>query len=192
MSDYRFMLNADGTITRGKLYRLPSEWTSDSWSNYWDGNETAAFVVNYGSRLDIDIVEGTNSERGMRAAEAFRAERGNMLGSYRALDRLAKRLTGNRDAAFICVGLDRGTDLYALTYDGDPDRSFCDEIEAVWNGDIWRIECEEFAPGVGWINDWMPSDEYPEEFYGEDKATAEFERVFNLAEFPAEQFVGGE
>lgn len=121
---------------------------------------------------------------------AYKNARDNGQDPDEALSKVAQRITNNPEARFICVGLDRGVDFYVLTWDGDPNGTWRDEIEAVYHGDIYRIECEEFQPGFGvGGGDWTPSDEYPEEFYGEDKAEAEFARIFALTEFPADMLV---
>lgn len=194
--EWRFSVNEhDGTITRGRAYRLPEDWTTDAWSNYWDGDGQIAFTVDYhyGGRHVILVTEGNDmNDLGERLIEGRNRmlDRGGWPDSY--LDRAARLITGEPESRFIHVGLDRGTDLYALSWDGDSDNTWRDEIEAVWNCDIWRIECEEYAPGMGTGgSDWTPADEYPEEFYGEDKARAGWEKAFDLAEFPTENTVDG-
>lgn len=185
MSDYRFSVSEhDGTITRARLYRLGDEG-GDSWRWYWEGDGQVAFID--GDRRD-GVYALTDNEDTERAIAAFKAERD--YDQSGALDRVAVRITEQSNARFICVGLDRGTDLYALAWGGDPNGEWRDEIEAVNWGDIYRIECEEFQPGFGVAGgDWVPADEYPEEFYGEDKAMAEFARIFPLTEFPADLLV---
>lgn len=193
-TDYRFTVNTEPyattpTITRGRAYQLPSDWCADSWSHYWDGTDMVAFIDG-DYRDGIYPVKGCDNDETDRAIAAFKAEQDTLTGSSDGLHRLAKRLTDNPDAKFICVGLDRGTDLYALSWDGDPSGDWAREIEAVNYGDIWRIEVEEFQPGMGMGGgDWVPCDEYSEEFYGEDKALAEFARIFEMAEFPAEMMI---
>lgn len=182
---YDTTIDANGhvTITRGRAYQLPSDWTGDAWSHYWDGGGMCAFY-DEGFR-GLRIVDGADEGESEQALAAYRADREDVTG---ALDTLAQTMTGQEDARFIPVNIDRGVTLYALSYDGDPDGTWRDEIEAVACGDIWRIECEEYRdyglPDTE--NNWLPSDEYPEEFYGEDKARAEFERIFPLPEFPAD------
>lgn len=187
-TDYRFSVEHDGTITRARAYRLPSDWTSDTWTHYWDMDTMTAFIDG-GYRDGVYAVTGCDNDETERAIAAFKAEQDTLRGASDGLDRLAKRLADNTDARFIHVSLDRGADLYALAWSGDPDNAWRDEIEAVNCGDVWRIECEEFLPYVGEHGAWLSSDEYPEEFYGEDKATSEFARIFPLTEFPAENMV---
>lgn len=194
-TDYRFDISEhDGTITRARAYRLPSEWTTDEWRHYWDGVEVPAFIdEGYRGRR---VLNGTNAEEDSeRAIIAYDHERIGAPGGEGALGRLAVRLTEQTDqrepsARFICVGLDRGSDLYVLSWGGDPDNEWRDEIEALNYGDIWRIECEEYRPGFGMGgSDWVTTEEYPEQFYGEDKARSEFERIFPLDAFPAEKII---
>ncbi len=184
--------NGERTILRGRLYQLPSDWTCDSWRDYWDGDGMVAFIEDRG------CTAVTENEETERAITAYR------YSGPDALDRLAPRLIEphNPESRFIHVGLDRGTDLYALSWDGDPEGEWRDEIDAVYHGDIWRIEVEEYQPGMGYVvpgstadqsGDWVPSDDVCAEWYGEDKARAAFEtREFPLAAFPAEMFVTAE
>ncbi len=184
MSDYRYMTNNDGTITRGRLYRLPSDWTSDAWSNYWDGNGMVGFYEEY-ARGQRTLHDDADNDR---ALAAYQSAKNYDTDPDVALRSVARRITGQWDADFICVGLDRGMDFYVLSWGGANDE-WRREIEAVSEGDIYRIECEVYLPYVGEHGCWLSEDEYPEEFYGEDKASAEFTRVFDMAEFPAERFV---
>lgn len=195
MNDYRFSIDENtGTITRARAYRLPSEWTSDEWGHYFGEDTVAFYDEGYRGLRAYEGEWGTDTEGCDRAMVAYSTEQDNLPRSEGAMKRLAVRLTGQTDqrdpaADFIRVGLDRGVDFYVLTYNGDPDRSFAREIEAVNEGDIWRIECEEFLPYIGEHGAWLSSDDYPEQFYGEDKALTEFARVFGLTEFPAETLV---
>lgn len=191
MSEYRFSTvtspgNGETTIYRGKVYRLPSEWTTDSWSHYFDGDTFVGFTVHYwrGTPDVTPLVENDDNERAMAAYLAMHKGR---PGSDEALDRLAVRLTGTEEARFISVGLDRDYDAYVLSYDGDPSNEFRNEIEALYYGDIWRIEVEEFDG-----TDWHPYDDVCEEYYGEDKAREGFEKEFPLDAFPAEVLVGSD
>jgi hypothetical protein len=171
------------TITRGRVYRLPSDWTTDSWRHYWDGGSMVAFIDG-GYRDGTYAIDGTDPEQTERAVTAYR------YSGEEALQRLAPRLTGNADSVFVVVGLDRGVDCYALAWSGENANEWRDEIEAVWHGDIWRIEVEEYAPGRGpGGSDWVSADEVPEEYYGESKAEAGFKREFPLDSFPAELLV---
>ncbi len=186
-STYRFDVEPDGTITRGRVYRLPTDWSSDAWSHYWEGDSQVAFY-DEGFR-GRRVVDGCNEDDAARAIAAL------TWGGHEALDRLAVRLIGSDDACFTAVDLDRGTTLYALSWGGTDTAAWRDEIEAVWNGDIYRIEVEEYHPYMGGDGPlegrWLPADEYPDEMFGEDKAQAEFEKVFPLDSFPAERLVGG-
>ena len=188
MSDYRFSTvttpaNGETTIYRGRLYRLPSEWTTDSWSHYWDGDGMVGFYEEYarGQRM---LVDNADSERAM---SAYLSAKNHGADEHEALDTLAVRLTGSEDSRFIVVNLDRGSDLYVLAWGGDPDNTWRDEIEALYNGDIWRIETEVFDG-----TDWHPDDDVCDEYYGEDKARAGFEKEFPLDAFPAEVLVGSD
>lgn len=181
---WRFDVDSNGTIIRGRAYQLPSEWISDAWSCYWDGDWAVGFYEEY-ARGRRPLNDSDECERAISAYQSAHNYGGD---PHAALDRLAERLTGNPEAQFICVGLDRGMDFYVLSWSGDPDNVWRDEIEAVNDGDIWRIEVEEYQPGMGPDGSgWVPCDEYPEEFYGEARAMTEFEKVFPLAEFPAER-----
>jgi hypothetical protein len=186
MSEYRFCTvttpaNGETTIYRGKAYRLPSDWTSDSWQHYFDSDTMVGFYEEY-VRGQRTLVDNDDSDR---ALAAYCSAKNHGADPHEALDRLAVRLTGNEDARFIVVGLDRGCDLYVLAWGGDPDNSWRDEIEAVNNGDIWRIETEEFDG-----EQWHPADDVCEEYYGEDKAIEGFHKEFPLDAFPAEVLVG--
>lgn len=193
MSEYRFSTvtspgNGEITIYRGKVYRLPDEWTTDSWSHYWDGMDTVAFYdEGYRGRRVVDGIEPVeDAERAITALDK---------GGPEALDRLAARLHPEpvgtysvQDWApgYFTVPLDRGMDLYVMSWHGDT-ADWRDEIEAVWNGDIWRIETEEFDG-----EQWHPADDVCEEYYGEDKAMQGFHKEFPLTEFPAEVLVGSD
>lgn len=192
MSEYRFSTvtspgNDQTTIYRGRLYRLPSEWTTDRWSDYWDGMDTVAFYdEGYRGRRVVDGIEPVE--------DAERAIAALTHGGPEALDTFAARLYprpvgySEQDWApgYFTVPLDRGCDLYVLSWHGDTDE-WRDEIEAVWHGNIWRIETEVFDG-----TEWHPADEVCDEYYGEDKAQAGFEKEFPLDAFPAEVLVGSD
>ena len=182
-SEWRFFVNEnDGTIYRGRLYRLPDD-SGDTWRDYWDGDLMVAFIDGGYRDGTYAVTENDGTEQ---AITAYR------WSGEEALQRLAPRLADNPDAVFIHVGLDRGMDCYALCWSGENAAEWCDEIEAVWHGDIWRIETEEYAPGMGVDgSDWVPSDDVPDEAYGEDKAAAWFAKEFPLDAFPAERLVVG-
>lgn len=171
-------------VTRGRAYQLPIDWAQDTWSSYWDGD---CMVAVYDSR---DYSSPTSGEDTDRAKYALRMAREYGQDVDAALTRLARRIEGNWAARFIPVPIDRGVTLYALSYDGDPEGTWADEIEAVSNGDVWRIETQTYEPGFGWDRgDWNPADDVCEEWYGEDVAQRDFERAFPLTAFPAELFI---
>jgi hypothetical protein len=187
MSEYRFSItttpaNGEVTLHRGKPFRLPSEWTTDSWNNYWDGDHAVGFYEEY-ARGRRPLGDSDDSERAM---SAYTSAKNHGRDEHEALDTLAVRLTGNEEARFIVVGLDRGADLYVLAWSGDPDNTYRDEIEALNLGDIWRIETEVYDPFTG---TWSPDDDVCEEYYGEDQMEKGFHKEFPLTEFPSEMFV---
>lgn len=183
--EWRFDVNPhDGTISRGRMYQLPE--STESWQFYWDGSTIAGFYDEgfRGKRImDTDATE--DSERAL-AAYVTAANYGR--DPHEALDAVAERISGDPDSCFISVGLNRGCDLYVHSWNGDPNNEWRDEIEAVYNGDVWRVEVEEYDEG--WPGNWRPADEMCEEWYGEDKARAGWEKAFPLAEFPAERVIG--
>jgi hypothetical protein len=187
MSEYRFSTvttpaNGEVTIYRGKPFRLPSEWTSDEWTHYWDGDHAVGFYEE-GFRGQRTLSDNEDSER---ALAAYTEARRHGRDEHEALDTLAVRLTGNDESRFICVGLDRGRDLYVLAWGGDSDGVYAREIEALNEGNIWRIETEVYNT---FTQSWPPADDVCEQFYGEDQMKRGFEREFPLAEFPTELFV---
>lgn len=186
MTEYRFHVSEHGTITRGEVYRL-SDWeTGDTWRHYWDSDQMVAV---YDSR---DYHSATEGEWTERAEHVMKMAKDYDQDVDAAMNRLAVRLLDNPEAKFIHVNVDRGVTLYALSWDGDPDRTWAEEIDAVNNGEVYRIRTEEYTPG-GWFGgDWTPADEVCEEFYGEDQAEAGFAREFPLTEFPAEMLVSAQ
>lgn len=194
MSEYRFSTvtspgNGEVTIYRGKLYRLPSDWTADEWSHYWDGMDTVAFYdEGYRGRRVVEGIEPVeDAERAITALDK---------GGPEALDVLAARLypcpVGTYSVqdwapGYFTVPLDRGMDLYVLSWHGDPDNAWRDEIEALNEGEIYRIETEVYDG-----TDWHPADDVCEQYYGEKQARAGFEREFPLDAFPAEVLVGSD
>ena len=188
MNEYRFHVADDGTIFRGRAYRVDDP---DVWSYYWDCDQMVAFY-DEGFR-GLRLVDGTDEvagERAMRAASQTKEDRDA------ALKRVAERVSAEWSnehpdrADFIEVSLDRGMSLFVLVFDAtDEDwvRSYRREIEAVWHGDIYRIEVEEYVRGGGLVADqWLPADDICAEFYGEEQRDAGFENAFPLTEFPAE------
>lgn len=180
-NNWRFHVDPNtGTITRGRLYRLGDD--SDHWGFYWDTEDMVAFY-DEGFR-GVRAVEGTNPDEAERAISAYR------YSGTEGLERVARRITGYDDACFVHVSLERDLDLYALSYGGDEGNEWRDEIEAVWNGEVYRIEVEEYASGMGpGGSDWVSADDVPEEAYGEVKAERWFEREFPLDAFPADVLV---
>jgi len=194
--NYRFSIstapNGDVTIYRARLYRLPSDWTADSWAHYWDGD---GMVAVYDDADYNTPTSKSNPEDTERAITAYRWD------GEKGLARLARRLTAEQGASpstayaaeFISVGLERGVTLYALAWGGDPESKWANEIEAVYHGDIYRAEVEEYVPGhVFDEGTWITSDFNGEEWYGEEQAEAGFEREFELPEFPADRFAGSD
>lgn len=189
MSEYRFATDGGGTIFRGRTYRVDDP---DVWSYYWDGCGPAAFY-DEGFR-GLHLVDGTDKDAGERVINAWHNAKREDRGA--ALKRVAERVSaewGNEHpdrADFIEVSLDRGTSLFFLVFDAtDEDwlRSYRREIEAVWHGDVYRIEVEEYVRGGGLVADqWLPADDICDEFYGTEQRDAGFERRFPLTEFPAE------
>ena len=190
MSEYRFYVNDDdGTIFRGRAYRVDDP---DVWSYYWDGFGPAAFY-DEGFR-GLRLEDGTDKDAGERVINAWHNAKGEDRGA--ALKRVAERVSaewGNPHpdrADFIEVSLDWGMSLFVLVFDAtDEDwvRAYRREIEAVWHGDIYRIEVEEYVRGGGLVADqWLPADDICAEFYGEEQRDAGFENAFPLTEFPAE------
>lgn len=189
MTEYRFFINEhDGngtpTILRSKPYRLGY---GDEWDAYWDGSEMVAV---YDSRNYNSPTRSSNPEWTERAERVIESARQYSMDVDKALTTLARRLFGYNeqtgephapDACFIPVGLDRGVTLYCLSWAGDPDHTYRDEVEACYHGDVWRVEVEE------WTGDgWRQSDDVCDQWYGEDKALAAWERDFPLDAFPAE------
>jgi len=173
----------DMSVYRGRKYRLPEQWTADAWHWYWDGDSMVAFY-DEGHRGLRAVTSGDDTDR---AIAAYKAERDGRPGADGGLTRTAQRINENAESTFLKIALDRGTDLYVLSWDGDPDGDLRNEVECVYHGDIWRIEVERhFIDGS-----WTPDDEVPEEYHGEERAQAGFEKEFPLAEFPAEMLVEG-
>jgi len=190
MNDWRYStvtdVNGHTIITRGRMYNVGN---SDSWGYYWDGTDIVAFY-DEGFR-GLRSADWCDEEDGRRATVAYSTEQDNLPGSEGAMKRLAVRLTENPDADFIHVSLDRGTDFYVLSWDGDPSGDWRREIEAVWNGDIYRCEVEEYRDYAlpDTENNWIPADDVCEEWYGEDNADAVLVEMFPETEFPAEHMI---
>lgn len=173
---WRFDVNPhNGTIYRGRLYGVDPDWSGDSWRSYWDGDMMAAV---YDHRGYISPTEGEWTDRAEHVVKMCR-EYDQDLGE--ALTRLARRLEENWDARFISVSIDRGVTLYALSHGGDPGGEWAREIEALADGDVWRMEVEEWNPHT---ETWDHADDMFEEWYGEDVAQEAFEKEFPLVELP--------
>lgn len=173
---------SEPTIYRARLYQMPADWAGDSWQFYWDGDQMAAVYDNKDYRSPT---KGAWTERAEHVVNMCR-EYGQDLNE--ALTRLAVRLFDHEapGARFVTANVDRGVDLYALSWAGDPDRTWANEIEAVACGDIWRVEVEEYN---SFTESWSPADEV-EEWYGQSVAEAEFVKAYPLEAFPAEQVIG--
>lgn len=189
--DWRYAVDSDGIITRGRMYRLSDTGcdTSDEWRWYWESDGMVGFYEEYArGRTPLN-----DSDECKRAISAYQHARNEGDDTDVALRKVARRITGEWSADFVCVGLDRGMDFYALSWGGDPEGVWRDEIEAVYHGDIYRCEVEEYTlrfvtpDGEDW--EWVTSDDVYDQWYGEDKADAAHEEMFSLAEFPAELLV---
>lgn len=190
MSEYRYSIDSDGVIGRGKIERNPEDYGGDQWRHYWDGDGLLAFVDNYRDGMHLLTDEASDmSDIGKRVMTAFkRSGRSTDL-----LNRIARLLNEQPDSTFIRVGLDRGSDLYALSWDGDPTNVWRDEIEAVHYGDVYRIVADK---QIGTVNGydplWLEDESDCTEYYGEDNALDELARQFPLDEYPAEQMVSSD
>lgn len=198
MSEWRYAVEHDAvnnhtTITRGRTYHVGD---SDSWHTYWESTDIVAFY-DEGYR-GLRGADWCDEDEARRATVAYSAEQDNLPGSEGALKRLAVRLTGtthfrDQPADFIRVGLDRGIDFYVLSWNGDPDRQWRDEIEEVWHGEVYRIECEEYTlighAGGEDLWEWTPADDACDEWYGLDNALDALAEAFPETEFPAEKIV---
>lgn len=188
---WRYAVDTEGTITRGRIYNT-DDW--DAWRNYWDGDEVVAFTDRY--YRGIAPLDASDEDTA-RAMKAHIAEKNGERGSEGALDRvaqrIAKRFTGLTfsSARFICVDLDYAEDFFVLSFDGDPNGTFRREIEAVWNGEIYREECEIFDTSMPEGQRWQSVDDPCEEWYGEANAEEALSKMFPLEEFPAERLVEG-
>jgi hypothetical protein len=195
---WRFWVNeTTGEIFRSRIYQVPDDG-GDRWRWYWEGDFTVAFIDNFGPGY-LPLTDGEDTQRAIYAADAIKGDQSGAMPStvahrlwsqYDALDRVAVRLEGSLDARFVTVPLDRGSLLYLLTYDGDPNRSFRDEVEALYNGDVWDMEVEAYDEG--WPGNWRPEDGPAEVYYGETYARETWEAEYPLAEFPAERLVGAD
>lgn len=175
--------NGHTTITRGRPYNVGD---SDTWTFYWDGMTDSVAFYDEGYR-GLRVADWCDPDEGKRATIAHSADRDFMCETG-ALKRVAQRITGNLDADFICVGLDRGIDLYVLTETGDPSGDWRREIENVNNGEVYRMETEEYTDLWG-PSGWQQADDWCEEWYGSDSAEKDWHEAYPLTEFPAEVMV---
>lgn len=185
--NWRYWVNADGEILRGRPYRL-GDLYGDLWRNYWDGDFTTAFTIYWRGAAGPDLTMLAEQETGDadRAMQTWRLAREYDQDVDAALTRLARRLTGNYSSRFVGVSPEYDLDMYALSWDGDPDHTWRDEIEAVNGGDVYRMEVERYD---SFLADWSPADDMCDEWYGVDNARAAHEREFDLTEFPAELLI---
>lgn len=191
-TDYRYLMDENtGTIYRGTLRRIGDD-CGEGWRNYFDGDQMVAFCDGYARSGLYAVTENDDTTCAMAAYRESGKDEG-------ALKKVAERITREwghptpADADFVRVGLDRGLDVFVLMWDAtdeDTVRDYRDEIEAVWYGDVYRIEVEQYDPGMGMGGgDWSYADEVPEEWYGMRSGTDAVEREFPLSEFPAELLV---
>lgn len=180
---YRYRVTDDGSVYRGQIMSASHD---ELWSYYWDGDQMIAFIVDwyYGNRHVNLVTRGNDvTDVGQRVIDAF--ERNGSA----VLDRMAKVITGEPDSRFVLVNLDRGQDMYVLCWGDDADNALRDEVEAIYNGEVYRIEEDKW---VGGACVWREYDYTGDEHYGMRNAEAAFESEFPLAEFPAEMFVGSD
>jgi hypothetical protein len=196
-TEYRYWINPHtGDIMRGRMYRVSDIYdTSDQWRWYWEGDGQTAFTIYWqNGRQHVNAItdNDVDNERVARAIEAHRnygSEHETFEDMLNRPGGLAFRLTGQWDARFICAGLDRDYDVYALSWDGDPENTWRDEIESVYNGEIYRVSTWVHRPNEGLADPWVEDDDECEEWYGEDVAREAFVKNWPLDEFPAELLV---
>lgn len=183
MTDYRYSIEHDGVIRRATIQRVGDD---DTWANYWDADQMIAFTVDwyYGSQHVNLVTYGNDvSDLGQRVIAAFERTGANVL------DPMARFITGESDTAkFILVNLDRGQDMYAMCWNDDPGNKWRDEIEAVYNHEVYRIVVDRQLHTGVWLEDESDCTDY----YGRDNADAEWEKEFPLTEYPAEMMVGSD
>lgn len=180
-NEYRFFVNEhDGngtpTIYRAELSKQYDDG-GDAWQFYWYWDQMVAVYDD-----PSQYTSPTSGEWTDRAEQVIERCREYDQDVDAALNRLAIRLFDHEapNAQFIAVHIERGTSLYALSWDGDPDHTWRNEIEAVYHGDVWRVEAEEWD-GEGWGH----ADFDGNEWYGESVARAAFQKEYPLTEFPA-------
>lgn len=188
--------SADITVYRSRKWQV-DDTSGDQWRWYTDSDSFIGFY-DEGFRGIRALDSGADPVDVARAVVAHEAERDGWRGAEGGLDRVAQRLVAEHDgwrkqverAKFIRVPLDRGTDLYLLTYDGDPDGEFRREVQAVWNGDVWRLEVQVYIPthNPNIVSVWEYTDDCSE-YYGEDHADEQWKAEYPLTEFPADLFV---
>lgn len=194
MSNYRYAVDADGTITRGEIVRIGD---SDTWRNYWDADGMVGFTVTYRGSAGLEFSMLAEDSDNERAVAAWNSERTGERGSEGALDRLAVRIGqgGTEDMAascFMTISLERDMDLVVLSWSGD-NSEWRNEIEAVWHGEVYRIVADKQISTVnGYDPLWLEDESDCEWYYGEDKADEELVKQFPLDEYPAEVLVSAE
>lgn len=185
MNDFRYNLDAEGVVTRGQIQRYGDD---DTWANYWDGDQMIAFTVDwhYGWQHANLVTSGNDvSDVAERIVAAFERTGADVL------DRMARLITDSEDARFVHVALDRGQDMYALSWNGDPDNVWRDEIEHVYNHEVYRIVADRQISTVNGHDPlWLEDESDCTEYYGEDAASEELAKQFPLDEYPAETMVG--
>lgn len=200
-SDWRYSVKVDAnghsTITRGRMYRLDDP---DTWEHYFDGDWSEGAFYDHGWEGYQPMHDGDHTATRAISAVLLANEYGSGIGATdrvdEAIDKVLRRTLGSWHAGYVCVGLDRGADLYVPMWDAsDPEHVavFRREIEAVNNGDVWRCEVEQYWPNVGdfdpthgGYSNWLAADDVCDEWYGDDKAEAALAQMFPLTEFPAE------
>lgn len=194
MSEYRFYVGANGTIQRGRAYRLPEGF--DVWEHYWDGDHADALLVDGWRERPIILCQTANDYAG-RLFEAIK--RGMTPDQCERWVRMFVPVECYREdcehghtARLLQVSVARGDDVWQVIDWPATDEDVAevrDSIEAHYTGDIWRIEVQEYQPDEEFQLDdehWTYTDDVCEEWIG-TQIEAAFEREFPLAEFPAER-----
>lgn len=179
MSEYRYM-SKDGAIYRGRVIRVGD---ADTWGYYSEGL-VGFYDEGYRGYRGYREIEGEGEADSRRALDAWRMA--HEFGADRddALDRVAKRIGAT---GFVTVALDRGLDIHVAYWGEDPDETR-DEVENVWNCEVYRIETERWT-GLSGEAAWRWVEDSCEEYYGEDNADAALAEEFDLDEFPAEHVI---
>ena len=180
-TDWRFAVTPSGEIYRGRAELVGGD---DTARYYFDYDDAVVFFDGYYRHgLHGMYGEPGNSEGVQRAMTAYDKSGKD----HTALTRVAQRITGNKNADFVCVNLDRGYDAFVLMWDASDEtsvRDFRDEIEAVFNGEEYRINVES------WDGEkWNPESDVCETYYGDRQIEAGLETEFPETECPAEVHV---